>query len=68
MTLSELQAERDKILKALSMPHSLTAGDKSVTRQTSVELRESLAVVDSEIARLQGSTGRTFVIQSDRGI
>ena len=68
MTLAELQAEREKILKAMGQPAELTKGDKGIRFRTPEEYRTALASIDAEIAKLQGTDGRTFTIQTCRGI
>ena len=68
MTLIELQAERETILKAMSQPAEVNKGDKRVRFRTPEEYRTALASIDAEIAKLEGAAGRTFVIQTCRGI
>jgi hypothetical protein len=68
MTAAELQTQRDKILTQMSAPQTLTAGDMGLTNRGQRDLRDALASIDAELARLQGGTVRTFTIQSERGI
>lgn len=58
LTLEQLAAERDKIIKQLSLPQEAQSGDKRVVAQTADDLMKRLATIDSEIAKVQnGSSG-----------
>ncbi len=55
MTLEELQAQRDAILKQMSQPREMHAGDKGLTNRDLKDLEAALARVDAEIAVTKGS-------------
>jgi len=56
MTSVEYSARRDKILKALAAPQSVTSGDKGVTFRSVRDLQSALAALDAEWTRSQGTT------------
>jgi hypothetical protein len=64
MTLEELQAKRDEVLRSLGVVR-VQYGERSVefARQSDV-----LSAIDREIARLQSPQSRVFTIQSSRGL
>ncbi|MGE5597629.1 MAG: hypothetical protein ACM3S1_16520 [Hyphomicrobiales bacterium] len=64
MTLEELQARRDEIVRTIGTIR-VGHGDKSVefSRQ-----QDALAAIDAEIARLQSPQPKKFTIQTSRGI
>jgi hypothetical protein len=69
MTIEELQAQRDKILKRIAQPQSGTGpGGMGFTNPSQDDNNKALAAIDAEIARLQGGESRTFTIQTNRGI
>jgi hypothetical protein len=64
MTIEELQAKRDEIVKCIGTIR-VTYGERSVefSKQS-----EALALIDAEIARLQSPQPRQFTIQTSRGL
>lgn len=66
MTLTELQAQRDAILKQISVAR-VQDGDRSLDLVTDKE--RALNRLDQEIAKLSaGSAPRVFTMQTKRGI
>lgn len=57
MTIEELQAQRDQILKQMADPQDVRAGSAGVTNRSQDDLRKALAVIDAEIKRAGGSSG-----------
>ncbi len=56
MTRQELKAQRDILFHALCQGVlTVKAGDKSVTYKSNKEMRDALALLDEEIAVLDGS-------------
>jgi len=72
MTLTELQAEREKLLGALSAPESVSsshgASSRSLRNRSPEQIRAAVAQIDGEIAKLQTEQPRQFVIQTKRGL
>lgn len=68
MTIEELQASREAILKQMAAPSSVTRGDMSVQHRQQSDLEAALRRVDAEIAALQSPQPRNFVIQANRGL
>ena len=55
MNLAELRTQRDALLLALCQGVlTVKAGDKSVTYKSNKEMRDALALLDEEIAVLEG--------------
>lgn len=65
MTLEQLQAKRDEILKAIGIARVIFA-DRSV--EYTADKEKELAVIDAEIARLQSPQARQFTVQTSRGL
>lgn len=68
LTLAELQAERERILSQIAEPENLQFEGRSIRNRPIQQLRESLALIDAEISKLQASGGRVFTVQTKRGI
>lgn len=68
MTLSELQAKRDKLLEALAKPRRLQAGDLGIEYNDPAAVQRAIAAIDAEIARLQNNEPRVFVVRNTRGL
>ena len=57
MTEAELLTRRDTLLKSIANAHKqLTKGDKSVTFQDISAMEKALAIIDSEIDKVNGTT------------
>ena len=55
MTITNLLIQRDALLQALYQGIlTVKAGDKSVTYKSNKEMRDALALLDEEIALLEG--------------
>ena len=55
MTLQKLEIQRDALLQAMYQGVlTVKAGDKSVTYKSNKEMRDALALLDEEIAVLEG--------------
>ena len=68
-TLSELQAQRDEILKAMSLPKSQQFGERSVTFRDAADLEKALLRIDREIAAAQSANASgVFVVSTGRGL
>jgi hypothetical protein len=67
LTLEQLQAQRDSILSEMGQP-DVQFADRSVKRRPQSELKDALARVDAELAKLQGSQSTVFTITSNRGL
>ena len=57
-TLSELQAQRESLLKQLSGAKSVRHGDKSVENREVADIREAIRTIDEEINRQAGGKRR----------
>ena len=68
LTIEQLEAERETALLAMSEPEHIEAFGRSVTNRNQRDLLGTIHQLDAEIARLQSPQGRTFVIQTKRGI
>ena len=64
MTLTELQAKRDDILKSAEIAR-ITFSDRSIeyARQ-----KDALELIDREIAKLTSPERKVFTIQTSRGL
>ncbi len=69
MTIEELEALRDKILKQMAAPKDLRASDGSgLTNRDMADLPKSLALIDREITTLTTASGtRCTLAQHSRG-
>jgi hypothetical protein len=69
MTIPELQALRDELVKAIAAGLlELTSGDKTIRYQSTEQMRAALAVIDNELAKVSGSgTSRSTFTQFSRG-
>ena len=68
-TLVELQTARDSIIQQMSMPDSLSFGDRAVRSKPQADLEAALIKIDSEIAALTGGApSRVFTVQTNRGL
>ena len=52
MTLEQLQATRDAIVKQLSAYQEMQSGDKRLVSQSADDLRQRLSIIDAEITKL----------------
>lgn len=69
MTIEELKAERDKLIKRMAGGLSdAQSGTDRLAYQPTEQQRIALQTLDSEIAKLEGSQGRLFTITTCRGI
>lgn len=64
MTLTELQAKREEVLRSLGLTR-VQFGERSIeyARQA-----EALAAIDREIAKLTEPFARVFTVQSSQGL
>ncbi len=68
MTAEEIQALREKTLKALAQPESVTSGDKSVRNRSANDTLTALSLLEREAVKVAGSsTNRAVLIQTSRG-
>jgi hypothetical protein len=67
MTLAELQAKRDAIL-ASAGEAAIRFGDREIRFAWGDKRAAELALIDAEIAKLQGQAARQFTIQTSRGL
>ena len=68
-TLSELQAQRDKLISEMSSPAEIHFGERGVTHRSQGDLEQALQRIDAEIAKTQGSPlGGIFQIVTGRGL
>jgi hypothetical protein len=72
INLSELQAQRDKIIAQMHLPASQSFGDKALTRRSLDDLQKALDLIDSEIAVVVTATtglrrSRIVRITTDKG-
>ena len=69
MTLSELQEQREQLLKRLTGTRSVTVEGRSVTYDGPSEVVHALREFDKQIASATTpNESRVFTIQSNRGI
>ncbi|MCE5306764.1 MAG: hypothetical protein LLG20_03905 [Acidobacteriales bacterium] len=69
MTLTELQAARDKALAALVKAQQVSSGATSVTQRSVEQLQKSIAILDREIAAASStSTSVIGVLYSREGL
>lgn len=68
LTLEQLRAERDKAILAMASPERVEFKDRSTTNRSQRDLQATINRLDVEISSLQSPQGRTFVIQTKRGI
>jgi hypothetical protein len=70
MTLEELIAKRDSLLKIIANGNRrLQNGDQSIEYVDTASLKASIATLDAEIAKAQGSgQTRVLTISMDRGL
>jgi hypothetical protein len=67
LTLEQLQAQREQIISEMGQP-DVAFADRSIKRRPQSELKDALARVDAELAKLQGSQSTVFTITSNRGL
>lgn len=70
MTLTELQAQRTKVLESINGLAEVSSPDAgAVVYKDAENLRLQLAVLDGEIAKVSGgSAPRVFTVQTERGL
>lgn len=56
MTLEQLQATRDAIVKQLSAYQEMQSGDKRLVSQSADDLRNRLSIIDAEITKLSSTS------------
>ena len=67
MTLAQLQAKRETLLKSLGMA-SIEHDGNAIRYNSDENKLASLRAIDAEIAALQNPQSRQFTIQTKRGI
>jgi hypothetical protein len=68
MTPEEIQTLREKAIKALAQPESISSGDKSLRNRSVADAEKLLALLDNESAKVSGTTrSRIVLIQTSRG-
>ncbi len=69
LTVEELKTKRDQVIYQMASPESVSFRDRSQTNRSQRDLLATMNQLDAEIAKLQSpQSGRTFVIQTKRGI
>lgn len=69
MTLEQLQAEREKLVTALSQPEQIQHGDRAMRNRRPEEIRAAIAQIDAEIAARQASPRcRQVRLSSNKGL
>ncbi len=70
MNRIELEAKRGELIDLIaSATRRLQNGDQSVEYQSVQDMSRSLAIIDSEISKLDGSTlPRCFTVRMNRGL
>jgi len=67
-TLSDLQAQRDQIVSAMSQPEEVRFESRLVRQRSQQDLDAALRRIDAEIAKLQTPGATKFTIQTSRGL
>ena len=58
MTLVELQAQRESILKEMSLSQQTSVEGRSITRRSVSELEKALSIIDGQIAAASAPSGK----------
>jgi hypothetical protein len=68
VTLEELQAQREKLLAALSQPEQVQFADRSLRNRRPEDIRAAIAQIDAEIAQLTATPRRQVLLSSEKGL
>jgi hypothetical protein len=58
MTLVELQAQRESIIKEMSLAQQTAVEGRSITRRSIADLEKALGIIDGEIAAASTPSGK----------